>query len=165
MSDTSPTPIPIAESSSSPTVESDRLTPGEEARVSAALALAEEQAAPGGAPMEPPPISAAPPAGAEVPPAGASPEIPPGAAAPVEESKPVPAGTDVAALPLVDSPEAARGVLGDDAGIAAVPDAPPEHPYDTLQRMRAKLAAYGEECLKAVQPEMEYLLKLAGQGE
>lgn len=35
-----------------------------------------------------------------------------------------------------------------------------EHPLDTIDRIRTKLAAYGEECLKTVQHEIEYLISL-----
>lgn len=55
------------------------------------------------------------------------------------------------------------------------PDAPPpvetappeigidpfeEDPLVTINRIRTKLSAYGEECLKTVQPEIEYLIRL-----
>lgn len=35
-----------------------------------------------------------------------------------------------------------------------------EHPLDTIDRIRAKLMAYGVECLKTIQPEIEYLISL-----
>lgn len=123
-----------------------------------------------GAPGAPPPPSADDQAGTNTPPAGDPPVSPPGDVVPpvdVQQSTPAPEGLDTAALPLVDSPEAARATLGDASGVpetvipAAGEPSGPEHPYDTIQRMRTKLAAYGEECLRTVQPEIEYLLELS----
>lgn len=145
---------------------------------------AAEPAATPVAPTEPPPVSAEPPAGV-MPPADA-PIVEPAAEAPpvaspgtidaapsssepvpasppaVEESQPV--TEPVVTSSVVDTPAAAIATLGDDAGIRA-PEVPvaesvepePEHPHTTLQRLREKLAAYGEECLKAIQQEVEAL--------
>lgn len=145
MSDASPSPAPIDKSS----------------EISKPAALATD-------PSAPPQLSGGDQAGTQALPAGAPPDVPPGAVVPppaIQESTPAPAGLDVSTLPLVDSPEAARAALGDAAGIPDVIPATgepggPEHPYDTIQRIRTKLSAYGEECLRTIQPEIEYLLEL-----
>lgn len=116
------------------------------------------------APKEPPPFSDVAPAGVDAP--GAAPQDSPGAEA---------LRTDA---PLIDTPVAALQHFGPESGVpegtddeitpvSDVANTPepvvepnPEHPYETIQRLRTKLAAYGEECLKTVQSEVEYLLSL-----
>lgn len=143
----------------------------------------EQPSAQGGA-AEPPPVGDTPPAetgspetqdaGVEPPGGGAA---TPGAEAPaarITQSEPVPEGavksvlvetpTQGAAVengePIPDvSAEPVQPVSTPEA-VAVEHNAYPEHPGVTVQRLRTKLAAYGEECLKSVQGEVEYLLKL-----
>jgi hypothetical protein len=112
--------------------------------------------------------------------ASAAPEVPPpssdataGVSAPGDASAPgadpQPAIDPASLSDVVDTPAAARELLGDESGVPAnvtdevrMDTAPTaiEHPYDTLQRIREKLAAYGAECLESVRPEIEYLQSL-----
>lgn len=144
----------------------------------------EPQAAPVPAPVEPPPPaeSIAATAGAEVPPesVAAPPEaVAPETPAPIPVVESVPATGSEVVSPVVDTPAAALATLGPGAGVPeGTTDvltpvssmAPPmvqhpilgeiEHPSETVQRLRRKLAEYGDECLKAVQAELEHLQKI-----
>lgn len=66
---------------------------------------------------------------------------------PAIESEPAPD-----APPLVETPPPEIGI-----------DPFEEDPLVTINRLRTKLAAYGEECLKTIQPEIEYLIRLCDQ--
>lgn len=144
----------------------------------------EPQAAPVPAPVEPPPPaeSIAATAGAEAPPAGPVPPpeaVAPETPAPIPVVESVPATGSEVVSPVVDTPAAALATLGPGAGVPeGTTDvltpvssmAPPmvqhpilgeiEHPSETVQRLRRKLAEYGDECLKAVQAELEHLQKI-----
>lgn len=107
-------------------------------------------------PSDPPPLPAAPAAETPPEPPALPDENAPGA---VTEAKTPPAEPSAPALQdtaLIPEPGPAPAVEPNNIG---------ENPYVTIQRMRAKLAAYGEECLRAVQPEVEYLLSLCDPNE
>jgi hypothetical protein len=146
---------------------------------------AERQAAPGDAPAEPPPASMTAPAGAalEKPPAGEVAAAPEAAALPVVPLTPEQLANSVLIetptqgvavernlpIPTPDAEPILPASRLEPADEASAPgaEAPPEiipnheeHPADTIQRIRMKLAAYGAECLETVRPELEYLLSL-----
>ena len=122
------------------------------------------------APPEPPPGSAAnegvdtaPPGDSSPPEASTLIEVPVQGAAivtgepiPPAEAQPIVASnhTDPADDELLDQAVPASAVAAAEI---------PEHPADTIQRLRTKLGAYGEECLRAVQQEIEYLMSLCGR--
>lgn len=156
-------------------------TPDPEAQAPVGISSASD-VAPGG----PPPASDVDPAGADVPPAGLPPDSEPGAVALEDLANP----THIESAPIdpatplsdsIDTPAKALELLGEASGIPAGTtdavrplDAPPpevvaapgientdyEHPYATLQRLRTKLTAYGQECYDAVKPEVEHLMRL-----
>lgn len=136
--------------------------------------VATPQAAPSVEPVAPPPTTDAAQAGAGTPPLVDPPAGDAGAVAPppiqqeVIESRP--RADDAPTSATIDTPAAALAVLGQDSGVAPGtvdivqpihPEIPAaDHPHDVLQRLRAKLAAYGEECLRAIQHEIEYFTRL-----